>query len=73
MGKARDEKLLKKIALRIKALREENGITQEVFYNDTSINIGRVERAKRDISMTTLSAICKYFKISITEFFEGVE
>ena len=44
----------------IRELREENDITQEVFYNDTGINIGRIERAKRDFSMTTLNNICKY-------------
>lgn len=55
MGKKRRNKdLLIKIAARIKELRAENGITQEVFYNDTGINIGRIERAKRDIGITTL-------------------
>lgn len=73
MGKTKDEKLLKKMALRIKQLREGNDIIQEVFYNDTGVNIGRIERAKRDFSMTTLNTICKYFKISITEFFKGIE
>jgi transcriptional regulator with XRE-family HTH domain len=73
MGKARNEKLLKKVATRIRQLRDENCITQEVFYNDTGINIGRIERAKRDISLTTIDAICKYFGISIIEFFKGIE
>lgn len=73
MGKARNEKLLKKIALRLKELRDRDDVTQEVFYNDTGINIGRIERAKRDFSMTTLHSICKYFKITITEFFADIE
>lgn len=73
MGKAKNEKLLKKIALRVKDLRAQQGITQEVFYNDTGINIGRIERAKRDFSMTTLNTICKYFKITMAEFFEGID
>ncbi len=73
MGKTKNERLLKKIALRIKELRNERKITQEVFYNDTGINIGRIERAKRDFSMTTLSAICKYLKVSQSDFFNGIE
>lgn len=73
MGKTKNEKFLKRIALRVKQLRDEKDITQEVFYNDTGINIGRIERAKRDFSMSTLHSICKYFKVSITEFFEGIE
>lgn len=73
MGKRKSEKFLKKIALRIKQLRDKNSITQEVFYNDTGINIGRIERAKRDFSMTTLQIICDYFEITPTEFFKGIE
>ena len=65
--------LLKKISKRIKSLREEHGITQEVFYSDTNIHLARIETAKGNISVSTLDAICKYFKISITEFFEGIE
>jgi transcriptional regulator with XRE-family HTH domain len=73
MGKARNDKLLKKVATRIRQLRDQNGITQEVFYNDTGINIGRIERAKRDISLTTIESICKYFGITITDFFKVIE
>jgi transcriptional regulator with XRE-family HTH domain len=44
-------------------------ITQEDFYNDTGINIGRIERAVNDLSVSTLSRICEYFDITIQEFF----
>ena len=69
MGKSRNSALLKKIGARIRQLREERNITQEIFFNDTGINIGRVERAERDISMSTLGNICKYLDISLKEFF----
>ncbi len=72
MGKSRNIPFLKKIGFRIKKLREERGITQEVFFYETGINIGRIERAERDFSMTTLSNICRYFKITPEEFFSGV-
>ncbi len=65
--------LLKRISRRIKALRERQGVTQEDFYNDTNIHLARIETAKGNITVSTLDAICKYFKISITEFFEGLE
>jgi len=71
MGKSRNTILMKKVAARIKQLRERRGITQEVFLNDTGINIGRVERAERDISLTTLGKICGYLEVSIKEFFKG--
>ena len=65
--------LLKKISKRIKSLRQELDITQEDFYNGTNIHLARIETAKGNISVITLDAICKYFKISMTEFFEGIE
>lgn len=73
MGQSRDEKLLKKIALRIKKLREMKAITQEVFYNDTGINIGRIERAKRNFSITTLQSICDYLEIKMSDFIKEIE
>jgi transcriptional regulator with XRE-family HTH domain len=73
MGRNINKRLLLSIAKRIKELRTEKGITQEVFYNDTGINIGRIERAIRDFSMTTLEAICSYLGVSLEEFFKGVK
>jgi len=70
MGKRKSEELLRKIALRIKELREEKGLTQENFYNDTGIHIGRIETLKRNISITTIEDVCKYFNISLSEFFK---
>ncbi len=64
-----DIELLNKIALRIKTLREEKNITQEVFYNDTGINIGRIERSKRNFSISTLKRICEYLEITLEDFF----
>ena len=73
MGQIRDPKLLQKIALVIKELREAKGLTQEDVYNDTNIYIGRIETANANLSVSSLSALCKYFKISLSEFFEKVE
>lgn len=61
-----------KIAARIKSLREEKGITQEVFYHDTGIHIGRIERAERNMSVTTLEQICRYLDVGLEEFFREV-
>lgn len=72
MAQIKNKILLKKIAHKIKALREKNNITQEDFYNDTNIHIGRIETAQANISVSTLDAICKYFKISMAEFFEEI-
>jgi transcriptional regulator with XRE-family HTH domain len=73
MGQLRDNKLLQKIAIVIKELREEKGVSQEEVYNDINIHIGRIETAKGNLSVSTLSALCKYFKISLSEFHKRVE
>lgn len=73
MGKKSvNTELLWEIAARIKALREDKNITQEVFYNDTNIHIGRIERAQRNISITTLSQICDYLEVDLATFFDGI-
>lgn len=73
MPQIRDRKLLQKIAIVIKELRDAKELTQEDVYNDTNIHIGRIETAKANLSVSTLSALCKYFKISLSEFHRKVE
>ncbi len=65
-----EERLLfQYITQRLKSLREERGITQEAFYCDTRIHIGRIEQGRTNISLRTLHNICAYFGISVAEFF----
>ena len=73
MGQIRDESLLKKIAGRVKELRESKGISQEVFFIDTGIHIGRIETMKVNLSVSTLSHLCDYFEISLADFFKEIE
>lgn len=73
MRQIRDTKLLQKIALVIKQLRDTKGVSQEEVYNDTNIHIGRIETAKANLSVSTLSALCKYFKIKLSDFHKMVE
>ena len=73
MGQIRDTKLLHKIALVIKELREENDLSQEEVYNETNIHVGRIETSKANLSISTLSALCKFFKIKLSDFIKRVE
>lgn len=73
MGQIRDKKLLQKMALVIKELRDENNLSQEEVYNETNIHIGRIETANANFSVSTLSALCKFFKIKLSEFHNRVE
>jgi transcriptional regulator with XRE-family HTH domain len=70
MAQVKNQVLLKKIAQRIKLLREKKAITQEEFYYDTGIHLGRIETGTMNITVSTLDAICMYFGISLEEFFK---
>lgn len=73
MANLKDNKLLQKIALILKELREEKELSQEEVYNDTNIHIGRIETGKGDITVSTLSALCKYYGIKLSDFLKMVE
>ena len=73
MEQTRDKALLQKIALHIKALREAKGLSQEQFYNETDIHIGRIETGKVNISVSTVSKLCNYFGILLSDFFKSIE
>lgn len=67
-----NSRLIEKIVLRIKKLREDKGISLQQFYEDTGVHLARIESEKRDIPITTLARICDYFKISLKDFFEDI-
>lgn len=68
-----DKVLLRKIALRLKALRKKHQLTQSALYEDTGINISRIERGVNDLSVSTLNRLCVYFEITLEEFFRDFE
>lgn len=73
MPQYRDKKLLQNIAIILKELRNQGNLNQAEVYNDTNIHIGRIETAKANLSVSTLSALCKYFNIPLSEFHKKVE
>ncbi|MFA7658333.1 MAG: helix-turn-helix transcriptional regulator [Candidatus Gastranaerophilaceae bacterium] len=61
-----------KIALKIKELRKEKGLTAEklAWFSDLSKScVTYAEKAQRDIKISTVESICKGFNISVAEFF----
>ena len=62
-----NQEILLKFAKKIKELRLAKGVSQQDAYNDTAIHFGRIEQGKRDVSLTTLVKIAKYFDVSVGE------
>ena len=73
MAEIRDDKLLLSIALVLKELREDMGVTQKDVYLETNIHIGRIETCKSNVSVSTLAVLLKYFRIKMSAFFMRVE
>ncbi|AXT49683.1 XRE family transcriptional regulator [Aquimarina sp. BL5] len=71
-GHLKNTKLLQQIATKLKALREKNGLTQEDVYNDTGIHISRIETSRGNITVSTLSSLCDYFEIKLSDFFKEI-
>ncbi|KAF9659099.1 MULTISPECIES: helix-turn-helix domain-containing protein [Tenacibaculum] len=70
---SKKEVTLKKVALCVKALREEYHITSSEFYIDTGIHLARIEQGKTNVTITTLQKICDYFNITLSDFFVMLE
>jgi DNA-binding XRE family transcriptional regulator len=73
MAQIRNTDLLRKIAVVLKELREENHLTQDDVYYDTKIHVGRIEAYKVNLSVSTLSELCQYFEISLSDFYKRAE
>jgi transcriptional regulator with XRE-family HTH domain len=73
MAQVRDDKVLVKIALVLKDLRSDYGLSQEEVYHDTAIHIGRIESCNSNPTISTLSTLAKYFNIKLSDFFKKVE
>ena len=60
---------IEKIAMRIKALREREGWTQEVLAEKAGISrshLARLETAKQDPNLSTLEKIAKAFRVKLS-------
>lgn len=68
-----DEILLMEIGKKLQKIRNSKGLSQEDVYIDTDLNMSRIEGGKTDIRLSTLLKLCKYYNISLEEFFRGID
>ncbi len=71
--KRRNDVLVRSIVKKLKQVRAERGLTQEVVFYDTNLFISRIETGKHSITITTLSDLCDYYGITLGEFFREIE
>lgn len=65
--------MLRSIAEVIKDLRHKKGVSQQDVFNDINIHVGRIETAEANLSVSTLSDLCNYFNIKLSDFHKRVE
>lgn len=68
----RDEVLLKQVILRVKELRRIHGHSQEKLIENTGLNIPSLETGENYPSLTSIAIICKFYKITLEEFFAPI-
>lgn len=69
----RDKILMKSVGLKLQKFRDARDIPQEKVTFDTGVNIGKLELGKTNISLTTLSILCKYYGYTLEELFRDIE
>lgn len=72
MMQRKDERLMQAIALRLRELRSQRGLSQYTVYMDTDLNIGNLELGRTNITVSTLSILCNYYGLTLEEFFKGL-
>lgn len=67
-----DRELIAQVAKKLRQLREDRGISQDIVDMDIDTNASRIERGMANITISTLSKLCKYYGVSLEEFFRGI-
>lgn len=65
----RDEELLQKIILRVKELRHMHNHHRRCSWPKRRVGIAQLESGKNFPNLTTISIICKFYNITLDEFF----
>ncbi len=69
----RNEKLIKAVGLRLRQLRETNGLSQEKVLFQKNIHLSRIENGYKNITIGTLVELCDSYNITLHQFFKGLE
>lgn len=68
-----NEPMMQVVAKRLSEIRKAANRSQNKVYKDTKIHVGRIESGYANITLGTLSDLCKYYNISFEELFDKNE
>ncbi len=70
MRQRRNNELIHLVATRLRELREERGLSQLVVWEDTDIDMHKVEGEIYNITLSTIADLCDYYNITLKDFFK---
>ncbi len=73
MAKRHNEKLLRQIAERLRDIRKELKITQDVVKKEVGVAISEIEGGRMNPTIMTIAILCQYYDVSLEDFFRGIE
>ena len=68
-----NDTLLRSVASRLKQIRIERGLTQEVVTDRTKVNVGLYEVGTTNITIVLLTVLCNFYNVTLEEFLKGIE
>ena len=68
-----NDTLLRSVASRLKQIRIERGLTQEVVTDRTKVNVGLYEVGTTNITIVLLTVLCNFHNVTLEEFFKDIE
>ncbi|RPE05577.1 XRE family transcriptional regulator [Chitinophaga lutea] len=75
MDEIRDDKFLKALGKRVRALRHATGMSDRDFANTAGIaasQVNRIDKGELDVKICTLRAIAQALDIPLSELFRGL-
>lgn len=69
----RNNDALQKIAAKLRLLRRKAGLLQKSVSAETGLNMGHIEGAQKNITLTTLQRLCDYYGLTLKEFFKDID
>ena len=69
----RDNQFLGDHCVEIERNPQRRGVSQQRVTMDTGVNISRIESGNRMPSIYSLAILCKYYEVSMEEFFKNID
>lgn len=69
----RNNVLLKTVGRKLATVRKGKGLSQTDVYIDTDLNIGHIETGRKNVTLSTLAILCKYYSITLEELFRDID